>query len=519
MKKFITLICLLYLCRALPICAQYTSDHYSYPSEFVQDVIVRNYNNVDEIVFGYNEDFSVVHINPPFPGECRTTIYRRSMSNNVLAKMAVLPNAYRVYDVQFITIEDTTGKPTDLCVFCGTRRLYDDILPPTRNFDSIGFVGFFYLDCSIVGAFTDSVYLRDVEGAKHLTKLIAYTEQNPYYITNGTCTSRYITNVVLDVIGLPKNNVNRSSCFARVKFYPDCSGGIRWDNNIRTPSVNSTEKLVDITGTVDSIITVSAFNGDSNTIWLRHNRKESYFYYGGMQLSNKIYPFYLNTISVNGTTLPNPQTTYFQKPLRICAFSMESGILSFIAKNGTTSQNLGLFSYVLRLGNTPNAIMGAQNTAATMLIDVSRYTSPWASVSLTLNASSQYYIPTIEWGTNPLSNNFPLFALTYTVGSLKSIDTYIGAYGVNQFLHIGSSEVNSNDELSLLRHKYFNALQYPDCFYTNVVNIPNASIECTAIYGYNYGIWNRYPHNPIAYPVTSILINQVPVTNITICSE
>ena len=61
----------------LPVRAQFNSQVMQCSTEFVKNVIVRNYYTDREIIFAYKEDPSVIYSNPPFVGQYQTKIYSK----------------------------------------------------------------------------------------------------------------------------------------------------------------------------------------------------------------------------------------------------------------------------------------------------------------------------------------------------------------------------------------------------------------------------------------------------------
>lgn len=486
--------------------AQYSSKIVHYPSVYTTDVIVRNFDENREFVFVHHEDRNVLYYGQDYPHPYKTTIYERALTTNSMTKVAELPNGYRAFDVHFVRFTGANGRVYDFCVFCGTRlEQLNSLIPPGYYIESTGFVGYMYVDESPTGSSASNVYIRDIEGTGGLTKMAAYRQTggpglsicNNYIYNN--------QNIAVDAIGFPKNNVGRSSCMTRVRIYPECNGTSRWESTLLVPDQGSTEKLVDIVATADSIVTVSTFNNDTSTIWLRQNVKDTTNICTIHPLSSTIYSLNLNTIG-------NPHPIYFRTPVRICHLAGNEIALSFVASNVTSTTSQGLFSYPIRLGATPRISTGVNIPVIDSLFDVCRYPDTLASASLTKDTNGKYTIPTVRWQSLPL-----VYALKYNSSHLQSIDGYRRQwYSISrQFIHVGGYYTsNGNHLLKLMEHIYPQTPPYIDCF---------INIDLTPIYKtISYTIHDNYNFTkitPVVIPpsVITILKSSGSVNHSNIC--
>lgn len=154
--------------------------------------------------------------------------------------------------------------------------------------------------------------VRDVEKTIELYKMTCYAEAYGYY---HSYQNSFIDNAVLDIIGTD-DTVNAPSCFCRAKFYPDCYGSTRWDNNIRC---NTNEILTDITKTDDYVVT-SSHCTTGNTQWIRYSGKEDHLIMGGLQLSPDVNAVDFTSLTIRPTCSNPINISYFNRigPARIC---------------------------------------------------------------------------------------------------------------------------------------------------------------------------------------------------------
>lgn len=488
----------------MTVSAQTISRATSYPV-YTENVLVRNNN--DKLLFVFEHNISASQSTNPNASSA-TTIYVTDTTMSLLRKICELPSGYRVHDAQFVTLhrDNAAQTPVNFCVFCGTYTRdtgYYYQMQWIPRVDSDGFVGLFYIDTVFQTTAPGSVYVRNIEGCKSLYKMVAYTETNGYY--QGVCQNVFKENAVLDIVGLPKDTAFRASTVARVKFYPECNGEIRWDNNIRTPPVNSTEKVVDIIKEGTSIITASVFTNDYHTIWLRRNSQEYYFYFGGMQFTKTAYLFDAHTIISPAANPYNLNSTTFSLPVRLSPMGADNSVLSFNAQNidnGITYYD-GLFSLRFKIQNT-TILDGSYILNAGTLKDVCSLPDTTATVLLTHDGSQNSWMYTEKW--NNIVN--PLYIL-YCTNKVNSVCRYnvVGNNGFWGFALGGLHPTTSSDfYVKLGYHRYFTNILSQDCMDNNYSKAPSANITISTLTNKPFSINHRYAHDPTNFPVTAIPI-------------
>ena len=451
----------------LPVRAQFNSQVMQCSTEFVKNVIVRNYYTDREIIFAYKEDPSVIYSNPPFVGQYQTKIYSKLDNSTGVSILAELPNGYRVYDVGFVSLDNVNNKVYDVCVFCGTQYTYYTN-GGVSHFDSNGFVGFINIG-SRPRALGD-IYINRIAGTKQLKKLVSYSQTNSGQ--TGNCGTSYLQSGVIDAIGLPDTLVYQqaSTCLVRSRFCLECSSSYyQWVTSIYN-STGSTEKFVDITATTNNIVTVSVYEGDTQMLYMRNFPKELVCQGNTptTALSTSIYSVDLSSINLWGNNLPSPLTTYFKMPVRVSPLQNEEFALSFVAYNGSTPIRKGLYSYRINLSPSPHVVHGVLDTAVVSLIDVSHFPDTMATVVLAKNINNKYIVPTVRWRVVPqLSppNKIAILRLTSNTNNIfiQSIDAY--KYSNNQYIHMGGYfSYTLKRRLQLFEHIYCDQTPATTCF-------------------------------------------------------
>ncbi|MBQ9473069.1 MAG: hypothetical protein IJU81_01510 [Bacteroidales bacterium] len=438
MKKTLFIIAVAFI-AVMPVRAQFNSHVMQCSTEFVKNVIVRNYTPGQEYIFTYYEDPSVYYMNPPFSGLYQTNISLRinSIDNNIM-HIVSLPNGYRVYDAGFVSLNHSGNRVYDFLVFCGTRYTYYG-KGDYRYLDSNGFVGYYYVGQGSRSAL-DSVHLNNIYGTRQLKKLVSYAQTNVDQSTN--CGINYLQSGVIDMIGEPNTSVypQTSTCLVRARFCPECANSsYHWETSVYN-SAGSTEKFVDITATISKVVTASVYEGDTQMLWLRHFAKEQYCQSTTLTtpISSEQYSVDLSTINSEGFYLPSPMTTHFKMPVRLSPLQNDEFVLSFVAYNGAIPTRKGLYSYRINLSPSPHVVHGVLDTAVVSLIDVSHFPDTLATVWLAKNVRNQYIIPTVRWRIIPqmmLPNQMVIHKLTNKKFFIQSIDAY--KYSNNQYIHMG----------------------------------------------------------------------------------
>jgi len=499
-------ILLMLLLASISICAwsQTTSKTATHTFD-IGRAIVRSYNDSNIFVFNRYTDI-FCSASPTSPLLTRTEIYVTDTSLKKIIKICDLPCGYRVYDAQFVTLHrnNTANTPVNFCVFCGT--LYESTT------DSSGFVGLFYIDTIFQQGTPGSVYLRNVEGCRSLSRFVAYTETNGYY--QNTCGNIFNENAVLDMVGLPLNSIARPSTVARVKFYPECNGDIRWDNNIRTPPSGSTERVVDIVKEDLSIVMASVFAGDNHTIWLRRNSQEYYFYFGGMQFSDIPYIIDAYNISKGGTYPNNTYLSNFSLPIRLSSMGSNSTVLSFHASNTGTNGFDGIFSYRFNILNS-TIMEGVYIDTIPALKDVCSLYDNLSTALLTQGPTYGSRIYTIMWGTGATYYSF--FPMEFSE-TLQSICRYnSGFINFPYGIVMAYPSLLFSPAMALGYHSYYTVPISPNCMYITSDTGLTASNLVSHLKGQPFGIHTRYKHDPEHYPITAISMVNTEISTNTVC--
>ena len=290
-SRFVFLFLLLPIIKTGAQVSEWENIFRSSNNEYIQYTsIVRNYDVNHNVIAQYGR-YTAEPINPTDDSSRSSTSFLiQNTSTGDITHIVTLPVGYQVNDVRFVTLRKIDGTATeDFFCFCGTRTRFDGIeyLPYFGGmpeyiclYSKHGFAGFFSMEDALNPTSSCTAKVRDVEKTKELYRMTCYAEEHGYYYSYQ---NSFLDNAVLDIIGLD-DTVNAPSCFCRAKFYPDCYGGVRWDNNIR---FNSYEILTDITKTDDYVVTTS-HNNTGNSLWIRYSGQEDHLVIGGMQLNTVV---------------------------------------------------------------------------------------------------------------------------------------------------------------------------------------------------------------------------------------
>ena len=493
----------------MPVRAQFNSHVMKCSTEYVKNVIVRNYND-DELVFTYKENLSVYNKTAPFFGQYITKIYKKLANSTCVTKIAELPNGYRVYDVGFVSLKNIKNEMYHYCVFCGTQYING----LSNNIDSNGFVGYFRVGSDGASRMNDYVFLNSISNTKQLKKLAVYFQINDDH--NTYCKPMLLYSGVIDAIGVPDSSIypQASTCFVRARFCQGCiDNSYHWETTLYN-STDPTEEFVDIAATASNVVIASIYEGDTNTVWMRHFQKEGYCQYSSLppSLSTERYTVNLSSINLWGGYLPSPLTTHFKMPVRLSPLQNEEFALSFVAYNGSTPTRKGLYSYRINLSPSPYVVRGVLDTAVATLIDVSHLPDTVATVVLAKNINNAYIVPTVRWRIVPqLSppNKVAIFRLTNNTPNnyIQSIDAY--KYSNSQYIQMGG----------YYSYMFMQRLQLSEHIYCD----HNPATECFLYKKVLSDIWGlNYTYNfPISLTANSAICayNMVPFSNITVPSE
>ena len=228
-----------------------------------------------------------------------------------------------------------------------------------------------------------------------------------------------------------------------------------------------------------------------------------------MEFTSTLYKLRLNNISIS----PLSYNTYYKKPIRVTHLTGDDAVVSFYATNTTGSffPCNGLFSFRV---NPPSVIAGAYDQIPCTLVDVARYKDTVASVTLIETGTHNYQAHTIRWSSNTLS----LFSISDTSRILQSIDTRKQSNNTQSLLVGGLIGTGPDRCWKLLDQDYFNNVFTSYCFPNSIGSPFNASIG-TGTMNSNYLIYDRFPNDPTAYPMTIITKTNIEKPLSNICSE
>ena len=450
----------------------------------VDEVVVRNYNGTHEVSCGYSRPVGN-YINPIDNPVDRDVFIIRDLSTGAITNIDTLPAGYHVRDIKFISLyKYAEHRYVDFCVFCGDRITitggYWAPAPPGEPSQWIniteesGFVGFFYMEAALNPTSSDTIYLRDIEKTKSLSRMAVYNEYGGAYSL--LCGNVYDSHPVLDIIGVPISELGYTSCVTRVKFYPECYNSIHWDNNINCP-LNQHETIVDIAETDNFIVTLSTITNSDNLIWLRYNPKETSFILNGLSLVDYAFEFDLHTLTCSGIIPENPELTYYTGIPRITGMRGDTCVMSFFAVNEESGLDYynGVFNFKIPLPYR-FSIVGNYDKHSCSIVDVSSFPEEMASVTLTNESyNSDYDIHIADWLMNQYKL-FPVYILHTGTDYRFSIDTYRNPSNIG-WMHIGGSFYeNFNRKWLLADNVYFSKILNDDCFVQEINYLPLADI-------------------------------------------
>ena len=316
--------------------------------------LVRNYNGKHNIIMSYGR---ITNQQTPNNINERSSFFVQSTDNGYVQHIVDLPYGYKVNDIQFVYLKMIQGDYyIPYCCFCGTRTTgFEYYYPVPRDSTNVvivpitnGFVGYFRVEDAISPSYLDTAVVRDVECSKELHRMTCYAEQEGNYWLNQYT---FRDNAVLDIIGIANDEHyihNNLSALWRVKFYPVYSyvyspTGTRWDNNIRYNEYDN-EKMLDIIGTDNNIVTISQPTNDYKNIWLRYSDKEIHHIGAGIELNSNIQQLGLSSLLIDGTEINNAYLTAFKEKLRLAPISSDIFSLAFAAHNDADAID-GIFTF------------------------------------------------------------------------------------------------------------------------------------------------------------------------------
>ena len=316
--------------------------------------LVRNFDGKNNIIMSYGR---ITNQQTPNGINERSSFYVQATDNGLIQHIVDLPYGYKVNDIQFVYLKMKQYDHYEpYCCFCGTRTTgFEYCYPAPRDSTIViivpitnGFVGYFRVLDAISTSSLDTAVVRDVECSKELHRMTCYAEQEGAYWTNQ---STFRDNAVLDIIGIANghNNHYNLSALWRVKFYPvfpyspTYPSGTRWDNNIRYNEDNA-ERMLDIIGTDNKVVTISQPTNDYKNIWLRYSVKEIHHMGAGIELNSNIQQLGLSSLFIDGTEIHNTNQTAFKEKLRLAPISSDIFSLAFAAHNDDDAID-GIFTF------------------------------------------------------------------------------------------------------------------------------------------------------------------------------
>lgn len=463
--------------------------------------IVRNYSDTINVLMQYGYSINTVYEDSI---KASSSFMIQNTITGDITHIVDLPKGYQVNDVRFVSLRRIDGVTTeDFCVFCGTRTQFDDIvylpaLPDEPSqyyyvYSKHGFAGFFSMNEAMSPSSSFTAKVRDVEKTKELYKMTCYAEQYGHYYS---FQNTFIDNAVLDIIGLD-DTVSAPSCFCRAKFYPDCYGNVRWDNNIR---LNYIEELTDITLTDDYVVT-SSNHITGNTQWIRYSNKEDHLVSGGEQLSSHV-----NAIDFTVLTVQTGCNSSFDMnnlnridPAKICHTKNNEIEMSFRIEghgyDGLINSQYGYYNETL-------SYLQGSYLKCTPLVKELIYMPSNNSTAVLYNESRVDIVSIITWNKNQ-----------YCVYPVKQFyDNNIKAHSItlqerNGFEHLfwsGMEKSNLYSPMYLMSQRGFIGGGYEQtCHYNNNI-IANPVIINHNVTMIELPIIKRFPYDEISYPVTYV---------------
>lgn len=316
--------------------------------------LISNYDGKSNIIMSYGH---FVNVATPDGITDFSSFYVQQTDSWNIQHLVDLPFGYKVNDIKFVNLKHKQDDYYEsYCCFCGTRTTgYNYVYPIQRDTINIvpitnGFVGYFKVKSIFNPSTSDTIVLRDVECSKELHRMTCYAEENGVFSNN-----QYVfrDNAILDIIGISgtcEHNCNHTdlSAFWRVKFYPEypytlSPSGTRWDNNIRYNTDNM-ERMIDIIGTKNFVVTISHPTNDYKNIWIRYSNKEIHHIGSGVELDNFIYQIKLSSLTIEGKDIQNPSLTEYSLPIRLSNIIDDDFTFAFTAHNYNDDIN-GIFVY------------------------------------------------------------------------------------------------------------------------------------------------------------------------------
>ena len=465
-------------------------------SEIEQIFRSPDYVQYTSIVRNYNETYNVLtqygyFTNAPRADTIKgyTSFMIQNTTTGDIKHIFDLPKGYKVNDVRFVTLrKNGTFEPVDFCCFCGTRTELGN-----QGYLTHGFAGFFSMDEALSPSSSYTVKVRDVEKTKELYRMVCYAEEySLYYHIQNT----FLDNAVLDIIGLD-DLVNAPSCFCRAKFYPDCLGSVRWDNNIRT---NTNEVLTDITITDDYVVTVS---NDITGIeqWIRYSGQEDHLIMGGLELNDSVNAILFTTsiIEPECDSYNEIEKFFRYDPAKIC-FTTGNGIeVSYHIK---FEKNEGLFNSQYDYPNGRLKFLRGAYLESTPLVKELIHLPSNNATAVLFEEHNSDIVSILTWNKNRYCR-YPVKQYLDDGILFQSI-TLQKRNGYEHLFWSGMEKNNIFSPLYLMSQRGENGGGYEQsCHKENDVEAQPITVEHQLIEN-QLRIIHRFPYDEVTYPVTYI---------------
>ena len=488
--------------------------------------LVRNFEGKNNIIMSYGCNDNTYNT----LGFCEmSSFFVQNIDNGQIMHLVDLPIGYKVNDMQLVYLKKKQNdyKVPYLC-FCGTRLIRYDYYYPHQRDSSIvvivpvtaGFVGYFRMDNVWSSSSVDSVVLRNVECSKELHRMTCYAEQYGAY---SSFQNSFRDNAVLDIIGVAGSCVNYHSHYNysslwRVKFYPEYPystsfpSGTLWDNNIRY-NTDNVERMIDIVGTDDYVVTVSQPENDNRRFWLRYSFKETSFYEGGMELNSNIQEVPLSSLQISGLNISNSNLTSFNLPVRLSHTSKNEASFAFNAYN-IHDRFEGILVFKRDFDDYSYSLNGFFDDNATGLQELTFLPYNNASAYLfNLGSHCAFYTGVTYWDTISLNSHLTNHFSTSYIDQNSFCFCDLG-YDLLSWSGVRCSY----ERPPYLSHQKIGAPleDVSHCQSLSSGYSPNADITILEQY-HEFPIWERYENNPITFEVTKIPFSPYTVEKDKIC--
>lgn len=470
-----------------------------------------NYVQYTSLVRNYDEETNVLMQYGYFTNEAFTDSIKahsafmiQNTNTGSISHIVNLPHGYKVNDVRFVTLRKNNGGHEDFCCFCGTRTQYeytystpvigDEHPMYIEVYSTHGFAGFFSMDEALSPTTSYTAKVRDVENTSELYRMVCYAEERGYYYNPQHV---YKDNAVLDIIGLD-DTVFKPSCFCRAKFYPNCGGSVRWDNNMR---FNNNEVLMDITKTDDYVVTTShTTTGDS--LWIRYSDQEDHHVYGGLQLND-----YVNAVDFSSLSTyyckDSVKIPYFYRltAAKICQAKLNETVIGFHMIGDGYG---GLLSCRYDYSNGALAFLeGAYYKSSPDIVEMVHMPSNNATAYILREYNWPDNVSVLTWDTTYINCLYPIKQFHQDYTNVQSI-TMQNRNGYEHLLWSGMEVGNPYTPLHLMTQRGNQGGGYDRTCHKEIDEVAQPVRLEHSIREKHLHIGIRYPNNLATYPITYI---------------